>query len=367
VDRCELAGTTIKASIKKPLKILKKLSKRERKSMKHFKLLTASIAIGISLSGTVSAESIMHVGSWLPPTHTQNANVLPTWGKWISEATQGRVKIKIEYISGHPKSVLDQVQDGGFEAGWTYHGYFPGRFVTTQLPELPLHGISAEAASVAHWRIHEKYLAKANEHKGVIVAGLFTHGPGQIHMAKPVTSLADMKGKKIRVGGGIQGEIGKRMGIEGVPAPGSKVYEILSQGVADGVFMPMGEKKSLRLKEVAPYTVKFPGGMYLGSFGVYLNPDFMASLSEKDQQAIMAVSGEKLSRLAGAAWEANDEIGEADAIASGNQIVDANDAINAEFKTMVNGMDELWVKQASERGVDGAAALKEFREIARGL
>ena len=186
-------------------------------------------------------------------------------------------------------------------------------------------------------------------------------------MAKPVKSLADMRGKKIRVGGGIQGEIGKRMGIEGVPAPGSKVYEILSQGVADGVFMPMGEKKSLRLKEVAPFTLKFPGGMYLGSFGVFLNPDFMASLSPADQEAIMRVSGEKLSRLAGASWAANDTEGEADAKASGNQIVDTGDALNAEFAELVKGMDEQWVKAANGRGIDAAAALEEFRAVAREL
>ncbi len=335
--------------------------------MKHFKLLTAGLAMSMAISGQVMAETVMRVGSWLPPTHTQNAIVLPTWGKWISEATEGRVSLKIEYVSGHPKSVLDQVQDGAFDAGWTYHGYFPGRFVLTQLPELPLHGIGAEAASVAHWRIHEKHLDAAGEHKGVIVAGLFTHGPGQIHMAEPIETLADMKGKKIRVGGGIQGEIGKRMGIEGVPAPGSKVYEILSQGVADGVFMPMGEKKSLRLKEVAPFTMKFPGGMYLGSFGFFLSPDFMASLSEADQKAVMAVSGEKLSRLAGAAWEENDDIGEADAKASGNNIVDAGDAINAEFAELVKGMDEQWIESANGRGIDGAAALKDFREIASAL
>lgn len=335
--------------------------------MKRMKLLAASFVVGLSVSGHVMAETVMRVGSWLPPTHTQNANVLPTWGEWISEATEGRVKLKIEYVSGHPKSVLDQVQDGAFDAGWTYHGYFPGRFILTQLPELPLHGIGAEAASVAHWRIHEKYLSAGGEHKGVIVAGLFTHGPGQIHMAKPIASLTDMKGKKIRVGGGIQGEIGKRMGIEGVPAPGSKVYEILSQGVADGVFMPMGEKKSLRLKEVAPFTMKFPGGMYLGSFGFFLSPDFMDSLSDADRAAIMSVSGEKLSQLAGAAWEANDDIGEADAKDSGNNIMDASDAVNAEFAELVTGMDELWIEQAGKRGIDAAAALKEFREIAQGL
>ncbi|HBR96640.1 MAG TPA: C4-dicarboxylate ABC transporter substrate-binding protein, partial [Gammaproteobacteria bacterium] len=94
-------------------------------NMRTVKRLAVGVALGLSLSGQLMAETVMRVGSWLPPTHTQNATVLPTWGEWIAEATEGRVKLKIEYINGHPKSVLDQVQDGAYDAGWTYHGYFP--------------------------------------------------------------------------------------------------------------------------------------------------------------------------------------------------------------------------------------------------
>ena len=331
-------------------------------------ILGLSIASMTLLASTqVFAEKIMKVGSWLPPKHTMNADVLPTWGKWIEEATEGRVKLKIEYPGGHPKALLDQVQDGAFDAAWTFHGYSPGRFKLTKIVELPDLGADAEAASIAHWRINKKYLAKAGEHKGLTLAALFTHGPGQIHLRKPIKTLADLKGKKIRIGGGVQTDIAKRMGIEGVAAPGSKVYEILSQGVADGVFMPMGEKKSLRLKEVAPFTLKFPHGMYLGSFGIFINNEFLASLDKKDRDAIMSVSGEKLSAMAGKAWDADALVGEKDARGSGNTIMDATPEIIAEFKKLTADMEKEWLDSVKDRGVDAAAALKELREIARSI
>jgi TRAP-type C4-dicarboxylate transport system substrate-binding protein len=252
------------------------------------KFFTMILALGaVMLPGQASAEKVMRVGSWLPPKHTMNKDVLPTWGKWISEATEGRVTLKIEYPGGHPKAMLGNVQDGVFDAAWTFHGYFPGRFKLTKIVELPGLGAGAEAASVAHWRINKKYLHKAGEHKGIILGALFTHGPGQIHLREPIASLKEMDGKKIRIGGGVQTDIANRMGVKGVAAPGSKVYEILSQGVADGVFMPMGEKRTLRLKEVAPFTMKFPTGMYLGSFGVFLNKDFLDSLSAQDRTAVV--------------------------------------------------------------------------------
>ncbi len=333
----------------------------------HLVLGATVVAVTSFTTSQVLAEKVMRVGSWLPPTHNMNAEVLPTWGEWIKEATEGRVTLKIEYPGGHPKAFWDTVQDGVFDAGWTFHGYAPGRFKLSKIVELPGLGADAEAASVAHWRINEKYLAKAGEHNGIVLAGLFTHGPGQIHLREPITGLDEMKGKKIRIGGGVQTDIAERMGIAGVAAPGSKVYEILSQGVADGVFMPMGEKQSLRLKEVAPFTMKFPHGMYLGSFAIFLNPDFMASLDEKDRVAIMSVSGEKLSGMAGKSWDDAAKRGEQDARDSGNKIIDASDAVNADFNARVADMEAAWLKEVEDRGVDAKAALDALREIARSL
>lgn len=335
------------------------------KNMRRILLGLTVASFTLLTSTQAMAEKVMRVGSWLPPKHTMNAEVLPTWGEWISEATEGRVTLKIEYPGGHPKALLDQVQDGAFDAAWTFHGYFPGRFKLTKIVELPNLGGGAEAASVAHWRINEKLLSKAGEHKGVTVGGLFTHGPGQIHLREPVKSLSELKGKKIRIGGGVQTEIAKRMGIEGVAAPGSKVYEILSQGVADGVFMPMGEKRSLRLKEVAPFSLKFPTGMYLGSFGIFLNDDFLVSLDEKDRKALLAVSGEKLSALAGKSWGADAVLGEKDARDSGNTIMDVTPEMQAEFDKLTGDMEAEWLEAIKDRGIDGEAALKELREIAR--
>ncbi|RVU32636.1 MULTISPECIES: TRAP transporter substrate-binding protein DctP [Neptunomonas] len=334
---------------------------------RNFLKVAGALTLGMALSGQASAETVLRVGSWLPPTHPQNAVVWPTWSKWVEEATEGRVKVKVEYGLGHPKTMFDLVEDGAIDASFSYHGYVPGRFKLTQGIEQPLLGVNAEAASVAHWRVHNKYFAKAEEHDGVELLALFTHGPGQIHMAEPIKSLADLKSKKIRLGGGVQGELGKRMGVTAVGAPAPKVYEMMQQGVIDGVFIPMSEQKSLRLKEVAKNVVHLPGGMYLGSFAMFINPDFLDGLSQKDRDAVMAVSGEKLSAMAGKAWDQGDREGVEAAKADGVNIIEvgADDSFAKEFRELVEGMDEEWIESVKSRKVDAKAALAEMREIAR--
>lgn len=322
----------------------------------------------LSFTAAVQAETIMRVGTWLPPSHPQNTVVFPQWGKWIEEATEGRVKLKLEYDLGHPKKLFQLAEDGVIDAGWSFHGFVPGRFNATQVVELPLLGVGPEAASVAFWQVYNSYFLELDEHAGVELAALFTHGPGQMHLKQPVTSLADLENRKIRIGGGIQAEIGKRLEITPVSAPGSKVYEMMQQGVVDGVFIPALEQKGMRLHEVAPYLVSLPGGMYLGSFAIFFSPDFLDSLSDEDREAILAVSGEKLSALAGRAWGEADEAGYAEAEKRGVNVlrVGVDDPLYKEYEARVQGMDSEWVDRMTKRGVDNAGtALEALRRIAR--
>ena len=227
----------------------------------------------------------------------------------VEKATDGRVTAEIKYKLAPPPAQFDLIQDGAADLSWIFHGYNPGRFVATKLIELPGYEGDAEAASVAHWRAHEQFLKDAGEHDGVRVIALMTHGPGQVHMRDPITSLAEMNGKKIRIGGGVSADVGAALGVVGVQVPAPKVYETLAGGVADGIWMPMETNKSLRLYEVAPNTMTMPGGLYRGSFAIIMSEDALARLSDEDREAVLSTTGETLSAMAGKAWAEADVAG----------------------------------------------------------
>ncbi len=323
------------------------------------------VGFALCLSSVAYAAQEIKVGTWLPPSHKMNSSFFEQWKERIEKATNGDLTLKLEYHKGHPKGVFDLVEDGTYDAGWSFHGYVPGQFKLTIMPELPLLGAGAEAASIAYWEVHEKYLGNANEHEGLMLAALFLHGPGQIQMRGPINSLADMKGKKIRVGGGVQGLIGKDFGIAPIAAPGSKVYEILSQGVADGVFMPVGEQNALRLSEVTKYIYEIPGGMYLGSFAVFMNEDFVAGLNSKNRKNLLSTTGKDLSQLAGKIWGNNDAAGYEKAKAAGVEVITLPKSDIKRFGKLAKTIESDWLVSVQDRDVDAKKALKEFRKLAR--
>lgn len=337
---------------------------------KSIKTLAAAtlLSIGIGSSAIASASTTLVVGTWMPPSNPMNTIVWPTWAEWVEEATDGRVKVKIEHDLGHPRSYYQLVEDGVINAGWSFTGYLPGRFTLPLAVEQPGMGVNAEAASVALWRVHQKHFAQAKEYEGLELLAFLTHGPGQLHSREPISSLSDLRNKRIRIGGGVQSELADRMDVTPVAAPGPQVYELLQQGVIDGVFMPAQEQSSLRLDEVAPNLTLFPGGMYLGSFSMFIDPIFMDSLSAEDAKAIRSVSGKKLSALAGKAWDKADIEGIKYAREQGVNVVELgpNDKMTQEFNELTKGMDEAWIESVKgKKGVDARQALKDLRKYAQ--
>lgn len=331
--------------------------------MKTTHCITAVTAgLIMSLAATANAETTIRLDSWISPKHPQNAKVIPTWAKNVEKASNGRIKVKVTYPPRtHPKTMFDRARTGVADVTWSFHGYIPGRFLVTQIVELPGLDASAYEASVAYQKIHEKYLAKANEHKGVKLLAVFSHGPGVIHSKKRITSMSQFKGMKVRTPGGIGGLVSQALGVVPVPAPASKVYELLAQGVADGIVMPLETKVSLKLKEVVPYSLMYPGGLYMGSFYFVMNPTKYAKLSKADRAAIDSVSGSALAALHGRVWSEADDIGAAQAKAAGNTIETASPALAKAIGARISGIEADWIKKASARGIDAKGALAALR------
>ncbi len=320
--------------------------------------LTAGLALAALTSvSAFAADVTLTISSWAPPTHGINAMLWPEMIKQIEAATDGRVTAEIKYGLASPPAQYDLILDGAADITWVFHGYTPGRFVATKLIELPGYEGSAEAASVAYWRAHEKYFADLGEHKGVKLAGLMTHGIGVMHSAKKISSLDEIGGMKLRIGGGVAGDAGAALGASGIRVPAPKVYETLASNAADGVFMPMEGKASFKLFEVAQHTYRVPGGFYRGSFAIIMNEDKFSSLSDADQAALNKVFGENLSRVGGSVWDAIDVKGRSalDGTAD-NSLTEASADDVAKWNAMAKPIIASVLAEATAKGIDAAGA-----------
>jgi TRAP-type C4-dicarboxylate transport system substrate-binding protein len=183
---------------------------------------------------------------------------------------------------------------------------------------------------------------------------------------RAITDLKDLDGLKIRVGGGVVNDITKALGAVPMLKPAPESYELLSSGIADGVFFPKESPLSFKLVPLIKYVTYVPGGLYNTSFAWIANPAKWNSISAADRKAIQPLLGEALARRSGKVWDAADAKGEAAVRAANIPVVVASPKLIAEIKAKTGTLEREWIeKKAKPKGVDGAAVLKALRaEIA---
>jgi len=190
------------------------------------------------------------------------------------------------------------------------------------------------------------------------VIALFTHGPAQLHSTREVTSLDQIAGMKIRIPGGVGGDVGAALGATGIQVPAPKVYETLASKAADGVVMPFESRKGFKLTEVAQNVFEMPGGLYRGSFAFIMNQDTFDELPADLQKALEdKVFGEPLSREIGKIWDEIDAIGREATLADPtNAIHVASAEDQARFAEISKGIIEKVLAEVAATGVDAQAA-----------
>ena len=326
------------------------------------KLALAGLA-GAGFALPAAAQVTLTFSSWVSPSHS-----LSIWQveftKEVEKATGGRVKGQL--LPKHPSAppgTFDAVKDGLVDLSYVTASYTPARHVLPKIAELPGAGATAEINSVAFSRIHWKYLQQAGEYNGVKLIAVFTHGPGQMFNTKrAINSLADLKGMKIRTGGGVAEQFGNMLGASAFVKPAPESFELLNSGVADGVFFPMESITSFKLDKVIKYATVFPGGFYSSSFGFFINPEKWAKISPQDQAVIEKMGRDEVPRSNGKSWDEADRKGMELLKSTGVQIANASPAFVSEVMALAKQLDDDWIKGANAKGVDGAKVLAEFRQ-----
>ena len=319
-------------------------------------------------AAAASAQVVVTVSTWLPPSHVLS-ETQKEWCSMLEQKSAGKMKCNILPRGvAAPPGTFDAVRNGLADISYTVHGYTPGRFVTTQVAEFPFLGDNSEPVSVAFQRLYARTPAMAEEHKGVKVIAVFTHGPGIVFNTKrPITKAEDLSGLKFRVGGGMVNEISKALGMNVTLKPAPESYELLSTGVMDGTLFPAESVESFKIDKVIKYGTTFPGGLYNTSFVFIMNQAKYDALAPDLKKVVDELSGESTARMFGKGWDKVDRRGQAFMQANGVQLSRADAAFVKVVTEKTVPLVDNWAKAAEAKGMkEPKKALAAFRaEIAK--
>lgn len=331
-----------------------------------FRGLAAAALLAGTSSIALAQEVTLKLHQFLPAQASVPRLILDVWADKIEAESDGRIKIDrypAMQLGGKPPELVDQVMDGVADIVWTVTGYTPGRFPRSEAFEMPFTMTTGEATSRAYWQYGEKHMLDA-DFKDLKMIGVWVHGPGLIHSKKPITTVADLNGVKLRAPTRVTNKMFTDMGATTVGMPVPAVTEALSKGVIDATVIPWEVTTALKVSELVENHTTFPGqGLYTTTFIFAMNKQKYDALPDDLKAVIDANSGEEFSAFAGKEMQAADQPAFEFAKERGNNIIDLTDEQQQEWKDAAAPIEAWWIEEMTSNGIDGQALLDEAKAL----
>lgn len=326
-------------------------------------VLGALAAAALSLpSGPVqAAEVTLRVHHFLPPVANTHTKVLEPWKKQVEEASGGRIAIEIfpaMQLGGKPPQLIDQARDGVVDIVWALPSYTPGRYPTAAVFELPFMVSTAAGTTMAVQEFYEKHMRE--EFADIHPLMFHVHARGVIHTKKPVETIDDLAGLKIRAPSRSIGKALETMGATPVFMPVPALPEALSKGVVDGAVIPWEITIPLKISELVDNHLVIPGprGLYTSVFVLAMNKARYEGMPADLRKVLDDHTGMHMAEWVGKVWDEIEKPGLAKAKESGT-VRELSPAQVEKVRGITASVRGDWVAEMNTAGKDGAALLKE--------
>lgn len=231
------------------------------------KLLTAFLAASAIVlgGGQVSNAEDLRAAPAAPPVHPAYY-MYEKFAKFLSEESNGAMTATIygPEVVALPQ-MKDALQTGLADVGNGLPLYFAADFPQTGLAgDLALMGRSPYAMGYAMTEFGVNCAVCQEEFKkfGGVFLGSGSSDVYVLLTTKPVRSVDDLKGLRLRSGGAPYSRWAEHFGATPVNLPVGQTFEAMSQGTIDGTMASIVDMLSYRLVDVAKYVTMVPLGTY---------------------------------------------------------------------------------------------------------
>ncbi len=221
--------------------------------MKRFGMAAAAAALGLQATAVAAQE--LRFASFVPPQYVLHKPIFLKLADDLAEATGGKLTIKVYAAGALGKGPVEQYQRAVrriADISYGLPGYTSSLFPKTLLIELPGVARGHQDATRKIWKVMDGHLRA--EFKRTVPLAVFVTPPAVFMMRdKPVRTLADLNGLKIRVASRSAAAVISAYGATPVQMPATKVYTSMSTGVVDGALMGSDSLLIFKLIEPAKY------------------------------------------------------------------------------------------------------------------
>lgn len=326
------------------------------------KLTTAVLGTALIVAAMPAAAENITASVWFPESHPLTGEGYMDLAKTLKEKSGGDLTLQVYTGTSllPPAAHLSGLQDGIVDM--TYHA---GTYTPSDLPEdnvLAALGIGLDKSMVAMMAAADFYMTDPGmtamfDRLGIVFLGSYASPQYMLICNKPVTTLDEIKGKKIRTPSPVHAAWAESVGATPVNVPSSEMFSGLEKGQFDCVFNATNDLKSRSLWDVAKYTTLLEVGAYFAGWEYAISAEKWASLSEEHRQLLLDSLPGNLVNLAQKYQESSD-VALAEAEDHGVTVSQPGDDLQANLNEFIaTDVEPMALKAAKNLGAPDAEGL----------
>ena len=321
------------------------------------KRITLLAAAALMASATLASAKELSLAYFMGPKHPMNAAVFQPFADKLAEVSGGKLTVQ-QFPGGALNSVPPKqyaiLLDGVADIVFTLPGYTGDVFPMTNVITLPGVCDSASDCTTAILRARD---VLEKEYRAKLLAIWTNAPPVLITRDKPVRTLEDLQGMKVRVTSKQDVPFIEALGASAVAQPVNVINQNLSNGVIDAIAIDSSAIGSFKLHEPANYvTTWIPGSG--SAFVLLMNQDLYDGLSDEEKAWVDAASAEWLSVSGGEGYDKATTRGIDIARDAGLEMIELSDAEKARFNAAIEPvLEEIKQQKAGSMTVGEVMAI----------
>lgn len=216
-------------------------------------LLAAGAGVPARPAGAQAKPVVWNLPHVAAPTYYHTLN-LQAFGARVKELSGGRMEIRVHPASSlYPgPELIPAVVEGRAEIAPVLSAYLTDIMLEIGVLELPFMTSSIEEHRAAAEKLRGFYEERMAG-RGLKMLTVHAWPSQQLYSNAPIRTLADWRGKKIRVYGAESSDMVRALGGAPVSVPFGEVYTALQRGVVDGAVTSATNAEPMKFFEVSKY------------------------------------------------------------------------------------------------------------------
>jgi len=277
--------------------------------MRGFSMRGAALATAMAAMAVPATSAEYIANNFLDQNHPFSVYNYTEWAKDVAKASNNQITFKV-FLGGSlvpARSTLPGIRDGLATVAYHAGTYTPSELpITNVLADMSLYNSDIYVTLAASTEVSFNNPAIQAEYKkvGVVYGGGYSTSPYLLLCRTKIESLADLKGKRLRMPGSLWDRWAVALGAVSVNVPSSEIFTGLERGTLDCGVNPLESLKSRSWWDVSKFVLDLPLGVYFSGPMWGYNPGFWKGL-KPEQRAMLLDTAARASARSSIAYLKN--------------------------------------------------------------